>query len=40
MAYCIFIEMNVIIRQLYTVFHKMLFIWFAVVEYSDVSIYY
>lgn len=39
----IFIEMNVIIRQLYTIFHKMLFIPFemkALAEYSDVCIYY
>lgn len=39
----IFIEMNVIICQLYTIFHKMLFILFemkALAEYSDVCIYY
>lgn len=39
----IFIEMNAIIRQLYTIFHKMLFILFemkALAEYSDVCIYY
>lgn len=35
--------MNVIIRQLYTIFYKMLFILFemkALAEYSDVCIYY